>query len=682
MANTLSGKIGEIMEFDVDAELSKLSRDDLERLAKSMMTSGVALNFHGKRSAMQIAKRVRPRQTRREPRLHMGPPESQSKNMLIEGENLQAMVTLYKYRGQVDLIVADPPYNTGQYFRYNDRWDNDPNDPELGTVVSNEDGSRHTKWIKTMMPRLQIMKAMLKPSGVLAICIDDNELFHLGMMLDEVFGEKNRLAILNWQKTYSPKKANHVASATEYVLVYAKDQGLANTEHLERDEKMNSRFTNRDGDPAGAWRSGDLAAKDKRDRTIYAIQSPFTGKLHYPEAEFEFDGEVSVPTRHWSGLSKKEFRELLEEWGSKYIEQEIGDGRGKALILKGSAVALAGYDPSDDLVVQEAKVKALKILEDGNRKKRVLPKIVFSDDKQRRPGAGRPAIKRHLEGISQGRIPWTFWADETYEEPVSIGSVSWEHAQSGHSQSGINELDTIIGKGHGFQTVKPLKLITKIIQIWCPRNGLVLDPYAGSGTTGHAVLKLNYETGADRRFILIEQGAPENGDKYARTLTWQRLSNAITGERPGGRKADALGGGFEYRLLMKTIDARTVLNMQRDELIDVVLTSHWETHRRSAPSLQLIESEGDKYLIGKDDNNEGYFLIWDNGGPVGSLNLETYKRVAQEAKRAGIEPPFHAYARYEMYQSPNVRFWKIPDKILSDLGLTEHDEYNNEEELA
>lgn len=133
------------MEFDFDAELSKLSREELERLLRSMSTTGIALSFHGKRTAMQIAKRVKARQTRREPRLHIGTAEDQSKNMLIEGENLQAMVTLYKFKGQVDLIVTDPPYNTGQYFRYNDRWDDDPNDPDLGLLVPDEDGSKKTK---------------------------------------------------------------------------------------------------------------------------------------------------------------------------------------------------------------------------------------------------------------------------------------------------------------------------------------------------------------------------------------------------------------------------------------------------------------------------------------------------------------------------------------------------------
>lgn len=88
-----------------------------------------------------------------------------------------------------------------------------------------------------------------------------------------------------------------------------------------------------------------------------------------------------------------------------------------------------------------------------------------------------------------------------------------------HSQSGVNELTAIVGPGHAFETVKPMKLMTKLIQIWCPPNGTVLDPFAGSGTTGHAVLKLNYDQGSDRRFILIEQGRPDNGGSYAKTLT-------------------------------------------------------------------------------------------------------------------------------------------------------------------
>jgi len=180
------------------AALEMLDKEDLLKMVKTMMSGGVVLNFYGKRIAQEIDKKVRPRQTQIVKKLCIGTEEDQARNLIIEGENLQAMVTLYKERGQVDLILTDPPYNTGQSFRYNDRWDIDPDDPDLGQIVKKEDGSRHTKWMKAMLPRLNMMRAMLKPSGILAICIDDNELFHLGMILDEIFGEENRIAIINW----------------------------------------------------------------------------------------------------------------------------------------------------------------------------------------------------------------------------------------------------------------------------------------------------------------------------------------------------------------------------------------------------------------------------------------------------------------------------------------------------
>ena len=150
--------------------------------------------------------------------------------------------------------------------------------------MGSDDPARHTKWMKFMYPRLQMMKSMLRPSGVLAICIDHRELFHLGQMLDELFGEENRLAIINWQKSYSPRSdKSHVSTATEYVLVYAKDEGRARTQLLPREADMDARYQARDGD-VRVWKSGDLSAGKaaKNQPMVYAIQSPFTGVLHYP----------------------------------------------------------------------------------------------------------------------------------------------------------------------------------------------------------------------------------------------------------------------------------------------------------------------------------------------------------------------------------------------------------------
>ena len=211
-----------------------------------------------------------------------------------------------------------------------------------------------------------------------------------------------------------------------------------------------------------------------------------------------------------------------------------------------------------------------------------------------------------------------------------------------------------------------------------------MDPYAGSGTTGHAILELNGETESDRRFILVEQGRPDNGDKYARTLTWQRLKNAITGERPDkhgklSQSATPLGGGFEFRMLTSQIDAKAVLSMKKDELIDVVITSHWDTNSRNSPNLIRVEDPKISYLVGKNQQGEGYFIIWNNGGPVGQLDVKSYNILLQDAKKADLKPPYHVYARYEVYQSKNVRFYKIPDKILAHLGLNENsDSYNDQ----
>ncbi|MFZ1746160.1 MAG: site-specific DNA-methyltransferase [Nitrospirales bacterium] len=668
-----------ITQSNFDA-LEMLDQEDLLKLVKTMMSGGVVLNFHGKRTAQEIDRKVRPRQTQVIKKLCLGTSEEQAQNMIIEGENLQAMVTLYKERGQVDLILTDPPYNTGQHFRYNDKWDTDPNDPDLGQIVKLEDGSRHTKWMKSMLPRLNMMKAMLKPTGVLAICIDDNELFHLGMMMDEVFGEDNRIGIINWQKTFSPKNdSKHLSTATEYVLIYARSLDSAKTDLLPREKKMNSFFKDRDDDPEGEWSGKDPTAKEYRKNTVFGVQSPFTGNLHYPDFEHTFQSVPPEATKHWTGIKKAEIKKCLEAWGSKYIEKDLGDGRGKALVLKGADIKLVDYKPEDDSVVQKASELAFERHKKGN-----WPRFYFRNKRGGEIATGRPRMKNYLKHVQRGKVPLTYWADEDYDSPLVIGVQSWNHPESGHSQAGINELDAIIGKGHGFQTVKPLRLFKKIIQLWCPPNGLVLDPYTGSGTTGHAVLELNNETEAKRRFILIEQGSPEKGDKYARSLTQERIRRAITGERlssSGELKivAKPLGGGFQFRMLTQKIDSKTVLSMRKDELIDVVITSHWDNNNRGS-SLIRIEQEEYKYLVGRNEQNEGYFLIWNGGNKVGQLDLETYATVIQEGKKANLKQPYHVYARYEIYQSRNIIFYKIPDKILMHLGLNENNDRYHEEQ--
>ena len=624
------------------------SREDLLRVLRERdleEQGALRLHYRGETPPWQIVRRVRPRCQKIEPRLSCGLEAEQASNLLIEGDNLQSMVSLYKYRGQVDLVLTDPPYNTGNDFRYNDKWDIDPNDTDLGKLVPADDGSRHSKWLRFMVPRLWMMREMLKPDGVLAICIDHRELFRLGMVLDDMFGEDNRIAIINWQKTYSPKnnvgKRTHVSTSTEYVLVYAKSIDRAKTSLLPRSEAMNARYDAIDGDDE-AWAPGDLTGRGAETHygQVYGVQSPFTGEIMWPS-----EG------RCWA-IERKRLKTMLEAWGCTYVNKDLKDGRAPSLVIKGSW--------------EKARAKAQEILDAGK-----WPVGYWRDG-----GLGAFRAKVYLKDVKKGVVPMTYWGDEEFDVPDVLGAMSWEHEQSGHSQSGVNELSSIVGRSHGFETVKPLKLFKKIMQIWCRPNGIILDPFAGSGTTGHAVLELNREAGAERRFVLIEQGRPERGDSYARTLTFERLRRVLSGERVdrkgvSGVTADPLPGGFRFSKLTSKVDASAVLSLQREEMLDLLVTSHWDQAERAGTHLRRLPATAQGHLFARNSRGEGYFLVWAGPDQPSVLNRTVFRAIADEAKAEGLMTPFHVYARTSVYPGPNIQFYQIPDRILEKLGFNE-----------
>lgn len=630
---------------------------------------GIIMNYTGRTAPWQIIRQVKPKLSRIIKKYSAGDERVQSGNEIWDGENLSTMVTLYKHRGQVDLIITDPPYNTGEDFRYNDKWDKDPNDPDLGDLVPKDDGSRHSKWLKFMTPRIWMMREMLKPGGVIAICIDHRELYRLGMLMDEIFKEDNRIGIINWQKAYSPKndtggKKGGLSSATEYVLVYAKDNDRAKTGLLERTEAMNARYTNPDEDPDGNWASSDAAAPEYRKTGTFAIQSPFTGKLFYPSG--------NPASNHWR-LESKEVKRLLDGWGSTFVYKQLDDDcEAKAIVLKGCA--FIGNEPDmQSPVIAAARKKALASLNQTN-----WPNLIFTDG-----GEGGPRLKKHLKKIKKGKVPLTYWANEDYDTPLDIESQSWDHQESGHSQTGINELDAVVGKGHEFKTVKPLRLIKKIIQIWCRPEGIVLDPFAGSGTTGHAVLELNQESNANRHFILIEQGNTEKGDHYARSLTAERVRRVITGDWASGKRA-SLPSAFRFvELKREKIDAEAVNKLAREEMIDLLLTSYWDKSEKSKTYLHRFPpSKESRYLFGVNTNNEGFFLIWDSPDSPSILNREAFKGIVQEANKAKLASRYHVYAGIAPYTGAGIEFYKIPDKVLEHIGFNPRsDAFNNEEEV-
>ena len=156
-----------------------------------------------------------------------------SGNMIIHGDNLEALKSLLpKYQGKINCIYIDPPYNTG-----NEKWvyNDNVNEPHikkwLGEVVGTEgeDLSRHDKWLCMMYPRLALLQKLLKEDGAIFISIDDNEVFNLKLICDEIFGTNNFVDMFAWRKTYTPSNLSHTTKkCVEYVLCYSKERSKLN----------------------------------------------------------------------------------------------------------------------------------------------------------------------------------------------------------------------------------------------------------------------------------------------------------------------------------------------------------------------------------------------------------------------------------------------------------------------
>ncbi len=195
-------------------------------------------------------------------------------NLIIEGDNYDALRLLAStMAGQFQLIYVDPPYNTGrQDFVYNDRYFDATN------------RFRHSTWLEFMYQRLILARDLLAEDGVIFISIDDNELFNLGLLMNQVFGEGSFVANCIWQKRYSRENREAIGDAHEYLLVYSPDpekfkqrRGL-----LELGEKQLSVYKNPNNHPRGPWRAVALSAQGYRPNQMYEIVSPTTGKTFRP----------------------------------------------------------------------------------------------------------------------------------------------------------------------------------------------------------------------------------------------------------------------------------------------------------------------------------------------------------------------------------------------------------------
>lgn len=212
-------------------------------------------------------------------------------NKLIFGDNLLALKALeQQFAGKIKCIFIDPPYNTGSAFEHY------------------EDGLEHSLWLSLMRERLELLSRLLRDDGSLWITIDDNEAHYLKVLCDEVFGRKNFLCTVVWQKKYAPKAdSKFLSESQDFILVVAKNIEALKLNRLPKTEKQTSRYTNRDNDPRGPWKAGDVLRNEVRDYAVFPVKLP-SGREVMPPAGTSWRytkekfAEMIADNRIWFGV--------------------------------------------------------------------------------------------------------------------------------------------------------------------------------------------------------------------------------------------------------------------------------------------------------------------------------------------------------------------------------------------
>ena len=202
------------------------------------------LDWLNKDKAVRTAQQIPYRLLEEVPELGYG--EADSGNMLIQGDNLEALKALVPlYAGKVKCIYIDPPYNTKSAFEHYD------------------DNLEHSKWLTILYPRMELLRELLSEDGSIWVSIDDNEAHYLKVMMDEVFGRKNFVSNVIWQKLYTVKNsAKYLSDMHDHVLVFAKNKDSWKRNLFPRSEKATANYSNQDNDLRGAWTTNAVQARN------------------------------------------------------------------------------------------------------------------------------------------------------------------------------------------------------------------------------------------------------------------------------------------------------------------------------------------------------------------------------------------------------------------------------------
>jgi adenine-specific DNA-methyltransferase len=487
-----------------------------------------------------------------------------TENLLIEGDNLEVLKLLQKsFLGKIKLIYIDPPYNTGNDFIYPDNYSESLQtyleytgqvDIEGRRFSTNTeaDGRFHSKWLSMMYPRLYLARNLLRDNGAIFISIDQKEVDNLKKLCNEIVGEENHVADLVWAQNTSHSQSPLYSTTHEYVIVYGRDaerlQANPDTfrepkpgckEVLELVEKLTPQYPNVE------------YVKNQIQSLMAEHKKQYENELRSVGLPLDEDTEKQDP---WRGVYAYKYVEYRDDMG-RYVDEEHAQSSRAHLVVwqSDNASAPAAKQAASTLDPSSANYRFYKPMHPETGKPCPCPKRGWAWPKSW-PDDSRETFDRVA---ANNRIVWG--GDEStvprykrflHEVETNVAkTVIYDYTD------GEKQVAELLGRPALYPNPKPTTLISRFITHVCSGGDIILDFFAGSGTTAHAVFQHNAAADNGCRFVLVqlpERIDPTNKDqeaaaKFCDDIGRPRTISEIMKERV--RRAAKTFSSIEHNLL-------------------------------------------------------------------------------------------------------------------------------------
>lgn len=540
-------------------------------------------------------------------------------NLVIEGDNFDALRYLrMTHAGRVRCIYIDPPYNTGNKdFIYNDRF------------VDKDDVYKHSKWLEYLYRRLLLARELLAEDGVLLVSINDENRAKLEQLLEQVFPGM-RLGTFVWRTRQGSNadQESFLSVDHEHVLAYGGPRF-----RFSGYEKSYEMYSNTDQDIRGDWRPSDLTlgfSHKERPNLYYPLFDPKSG-IHYPPN----------PDRVWVYATKERLK-AGQQVQAKTMEEFIALGQ----ILFPVKQRVVEWKTMDELL---AAIDADDVPKTGKTPilRRDLPDLDFWIGKK--VGFGRPAFKRYKADLRNLNQPISSWVVPKFEQKDYEAENS---IVSGTNQEGARALSQIFGS-KPFNYPKPPSLIKALVAQATSGNDLIVDFFAGSGTTAQVVLEQNREDGGNRQFIMVSS-TEATGDNPEKNVCRDVCSVRIKSVIKGYRDVSGTGGNFAYLRTKRVASERVFSDFKHEQVWLALQLIHFGqiSPYQTVSATQYVEYMGETLAYVTKLSADSIAELEDLAARASKISLYSWQP-------AQLRERIHA---------ANVSFEKIPEYLIARFG--------------